>query len=145
MGMETAKGKYETDERRTQATLLDNQGTMGGKLDVFRGVRDMDDQIILHLREYDDYCNGSDHLRFGVADAKEAIKNLEAVSAGTQVFIEATDSSKGRGYFARITPEGRLEATPNVSDAASGDFQIDVDWDQLKKALSKAARKPKAT
>lgn len=142
MGMETEKGRYESDERRTQATLLDNHGTIGGKLDVFRGIRDMNDQIIVHAREYTGYC-ANDHLRFNIADAKEAVKNLEAVSAGTQVFIEASDTSKGRGYFARITPEGRLQTTPNVSTAATSTFEVDVDWDQFKKAISKAARKPK--
>lgn len=143
MGMETEKGKYEGDERRTQATLLENQGTIGGKLDVFRGIRDMEDQVIIHAREYSGYCQ-NDHLRFGVADAKDAVKNLEAVSAGTQVFIEAADTSKNRGYFARISPEGRLQTTPNVSSASSSTFEVDVDWEQFKKALTKAARKPKS-
>lgn len=145
MGMETSKGKYEADERRTQATLLDNTGSMGGKLDVFRGIRDMSEQVIIHLREYDAWCDGSDHLRFEVAAAKDAIKNLEAVSANTQVFLQGEDTSRSRGFFARITPEGRLQATPQVSNAASGQFQVDVDWDQFKKAISKAARQPKAT
>lgn len=142
MGMETEKGRYESDERRTQATLLENEGTIGGKLDVFRGIRDMEDQIIIHAREYTGYC-ANDHLRFGIAEAREAIKNLESVSSNTQVFIEAADSSKARGYFAAITPEGRLVTAPDVQVAARGQFPVDVDWDKFKKAVSKAAKKPK--
>lgn len=141
MAMETKKGAYESDERRTQATLLENKGTLGGKLDVFRGVRDMSEQIIIHAREYEGYCT-NDHLRFDVDAAKEAVSNLDAVSSNTQVFVQASDTSKSRGYFACIKG-GRLLATPAVMDAAQGNFQVDVDWGEFKKAITKASRKPR--
>jgi hypothetical protein len=135
---------YLEDARRTQASLLDNAGSQGGKLDVFRGVRDMEDQIIVHLRDYTGDCP-TDHLRFTVEEAKEAVGNLEFVTTThTNVHVSGKDNSKGRGYVATIT-NGRLRAGTSFADVAFGDYPVDVDWAELKKALQKAWRQPRKT
>jgi hypothetical protein len=140
----TKGDKYLEDERRTQATLVPNAGSQGGNLDVFRGVRDMEDQIIVHLRDYTGDCP-NDHLRFSVDEAKEAVGNLEFVTTEfTNVHVSGKDNSKGRGYVATIT-DGRLRAGVNFADAAFGDYPVDVDSAELKKALQKAWRQPRKT
>lgn len=138
----TKGDKYLESDQRTQATLLENKGTQEGKLDVFRGVRDMDDQIIVHLRDYTGDCS-QDHLRFGLDEAKEAVANLEMVSQDhTRIHVSGKDQSKGRGYVATLDG-GRLLAAVDMRSAANDNYQVDVDWSDLKKALQKAWRAPR--
>lgn len=147
MGFSKEPAVYEADERRVQASLIDNAGVQKGRLDIFRGNRDKDDQIILHLRDYDNDCTLSDHLRFSIVHLKEELANLKTVAeaeGGDSTVIHGTDDQRSREYMAKLTKDGRLKATLTWKNAAMDVWEVDVSYDEFKKAVEKAARKPRA-
>lgn len=127
---------WRDDTRRTQATEIKMDTAI---VDVFRGT---DDQVIVHLREYDYSCF-EDHFRFSIDAVKEAVNNLELVSQDfTKVFIQSQDDSKSRRFICCLQG-GRFYATNTIENAARNNFQVNVDWKEMKKALQKAWRKPR--